>query len=70
MLFRKYSFENQYQRDPRFNKTEIDVRDLEKIEVTSNPKYWSPIDVFNYLSSDRHCKDVAKILIQEVNHID
>lgn len=50
-------------------KVKINIGDFEKIKITSNPKYWSPEDVFKYLSSDQYCNDVAKILIEEVNYI-
>jgi len=34
----------------------------------SNPKYWSPEDVYKYLTNDLFCKDVALKLYSGVNN--
>lgn len=65
-LFRKTSFENCYSEDPRFKKRKIDIGHFEQIKVESNPKYWSPEDVNNYLSHDPFCKDIREALISSV----
>ncbi|XP_029341210.1 scm-like with four MBT domains protein 1 [Acyrthosiphon pisum] len=55
----KSTFENYYRQNPRFKKFKIDIGQLEHIKVTSNPKYWSPEDVYKYLTNDLFCKDAA-----------
>ncbi|XP_050436078.1 uncharacterized protein LOC126842903 [Adelges cooleyi] len=59
----KFSFEKNYRQDPRFKNTNIDIGRIEVIKVTSNPKYWSPEDVYRYLSHDPYCKDIGQTLI-------
>lgn len=39
------------------------------IKVTSNPKYWSPFDVYKYLSGDLYCRDVGLKLLDEVSNV-
>lgn len=57
---RKICFENCYRKDPRFKNYKIDIGHFEAMKVKSNPKYWSPEDVFKYLSSDPFCKNIGK----------
>lgn len=66
---RKYSFETHYRCDPRFKTVNIDIGDFEKIKITSNPKNWSPQDLFNYLSNDSQCKPITDLLKKEVNYV-
>lgn len=68
-FFRKLSFENYYRKDPRFKKFKIDIGHFETIPIRSNPKYWSPEDVYKYLSFDPYCKDFGKTLVVMVKKI-
>ncbi|XP_022180429.1 scm-like with four MBT domains protein 1 [Myzus persicae] len=61
----KTSFENYYRQNPRFKKFKIDIGRLEHIKVTSNPKSWSPRDVYKYLSNDLYCRDIGLVLYTE-----
>ncbi|VVC28864.1 SLED domain,Mbt repeat [Cinara cedri] len=58
----KTSFENFYRQSPVYMNTTIDIGDFEHIKVTSNPKFWCPYDVQNYLSNDMNCTDISKKL--------
>jgi len=40
------------------------------MKITSDPKYWSSQDVYNYLKNDVFCEDIAKKLFDEVNNIE
>ncbi|VVC29794.1 SLED domain,Zinc finger, C2CH-type,Sterile alpha motif/pointed domain,Mbt repeat [Cinara cedri] len=58
----KTSFENFYRKSPYYKNYTIDIGDFEHIQVTSNPKYWSPDDVYKYLSNDVYCEIIRKEL--------
>lgn len=70
IFFRKSTFENYYRQDPRFKEEIIDIGHFEMTKVTSNPKYWSPFDVFKYISSDLYCRDIGMKLLDEVNNVE
>uniref|UniRef100_A0A2S2R5G4 Scm-like with four MBT domains protein 1 n=1 Tax=Sipha flava TaxID=143950 RepID=A0A2S2R5G4_9HEMI len=61
----KSFFENCYRNDSRFKDYEIDIGNFQTINVTSNPKYWSPKDVYVYLLNDPCCKSVGDLLFNE-----
>ncbi|XP_022172526.1 scm-like with four MBT domains protein 1 isoform X2 [Myzus persicae] len=61
----KTTFENYYRQNLRFKGHNIDIGQLEHIEITSNPKHWSPQDVYEYLINDIFCRDIALKLYSE-----
>eukprot|EP00102_Acyrthosiphon_pisum_P026276 XP_016663486.1 PREDICTED: scm-like with four MBT domains protein 1 [Acyrthosiphon pisum] len=66
----KTTFENYYRQNSRFQKFNIGIGQFEHIMITSNPKYWSSKDVYNYLTNDLFCKDVGlKLYTEEVDGI-
>lgn len=68
MFYRKLGFEKIYREDPRFKHIIIDIGHFEVIKVTSNPKYWSSEDVYNYISNDPYCKKLGQNMISLVNN--
>lgn len=69
IIFRKSTFENFYRQNPRYKNEKIDIGHFEMTKVTSNPKYWSPFDVYKYLSSDLYCIDIGLKLLDEVSYV-
>lgn len=68
-IHRKTTFENFYRQSSTYKDQIIQVDDFEHINVLSNPKYWSPQDVYDYLSQDVYCEDIKQVLFDGVNNI-